>query len=148
MAFGQNYGPGGAIQYTPLLLNETNYPNDFTGEVLRATAGGGLVNFSEQVVVTTDGLFTYGNEGYVMSSSSLNANGSHPLPTGVTVSDIRSIHATYHNLALITNNGQLWMRSKQGVLNGNSTNTPNIWATPTFTSPVVSVRITKQRAFV
>lgn len=114
---------GAADQLAPQDLNVTNYPG-ITGSILKTALGG--KNAGAQVdqafVLTTDGLWSWGVAGNVVSTgvksgnafgrtSTTSANGfnTYGLPAAVTPSGVSAMFATYQTLVILTTSGSVWI---------------------------------------
>jgi gliding motility-associated-like protein len=115
----------------PQDINSTNYPG-LTGTVLKATLGGFVNNYSsfsniqyytQAIVLTSNGLFVWGTEGAVISQDLTNSSTiqkiNNPiggdvntsLPLGVSPFDVSMLIASDRTLAILTNNGNVWVLS-------------------------------------
>jgi hypothetical protein len=108
---------------TPQLLNSTNYPT-LTGTVLKFTGGSlnggtsiGTTLGQQFVVLTTDGLFAWGIEDRLISTTlttstafqKLTVNSkADGLPTGVTPADVKMLFGSYSMLAIVTCSGDVY----------------------------------------
>jgi alpha-tubulin suppressor-like RCC1 family protein len=133
---------GATDQLTPQDINSTNYTG-LTGTILKAALGGGKGGGKDQaVLLTTDGLWAWGPETYVLSTtltgSSTFARITSPtgatalgLPSGVTPSDVQSLFATYQTLVIVTKivggtGGNVWVLTQTTLAvegNGGTYNT-------------------------
>lgn len=139
-------------------LNSTNYPT-LTGTVLKFTGGSVNINTGQFVVLTTTGLFTWGNCGTVVSESltstcnwsenmtKLTVNGkTDGLPAGISPSDVKMMFGSSRSLAIVTCNGEVWTLTQGGQFaTGDNTSSPFIWHrvkvnANTYLSNVVAVR--------
>lgn len=114
-AWGQGIKRDSTDALVPQEINSANYPC-LTGSVLRFTgaSNGGV---AQVVVLTTNGLFTWGARGNVLNSS-LAAGGScqkltiggktDGLPAGVTASDVKMMYATFRMLTIVTCGGDVY----------------------------------------
>ena len=115
---------GTANVLIPKLLNSTNYPA-LTGTILKVAGGSfSQVGFDEGgqfIVLTTDGLFAWGNEGVVLHNSLTTSKTFQKLTLALPVAtnQIKMLFATYHTLAITTCGGEVWVLSQQGNLRGN-----------------------------
>jgi hypothetical protein len=111
---------GNSDALSPIAITVSNYPN-LTGTPLKSTIGGQGSSGSEQfILLTTTGLFAWGSEDNVLdttlTSSSAFARITSPsnsestgLPTGVSPSDVKMMVGSYQTLAILTNNGNVWV---------------------------------------
>ena len=158
-----NSGAGSVL--TPLDINVTNFPN-LQGTPLKAAIGGQGGGGKEQaILLTTSGLFAWGNPGYVIDATLTtsavfakilvnnftagNVNASTGLPTGVNPYDVKMMTASYGTLIILTNGGDVWTLSNlSGNLNANGTGTtsPKTWYkvktnSTTYLSDITAVRV-------
>lgn|GEM_PF-3204925 len=123
----------------PQVINSTNYPG-LTGKPIRAALGsnnGGPPGFSQGVLLTTTGLFAWGDEGIVILNSlttsstfqKLTVGGkADGLPLGVSPTDVKIMTATYQSLAIVTKTGEVWLiGSSQGMYGDGTTAVTNTW---------------------
>ena len=158
-----NAGSGNVL--APLDIKTSNFPN-LVGTPLRAAIGGQGGGGKEQaILLTTDGLYAWGNEGYVLDNTlttsstfakiltnqftASNVNTSTGLPTGVNPYDVKMMTASYGTLVILTNTGDVWTLSLlSGCLNGNGSATaaPKTWYkvktnSTTYLSDITAVRV-------
>lgn len=116
---------------TPQIINSTNYPG-LTGDILRfAGASGG--NKQQFAVLTTTGLFVWGDTDVLVPTDVKNSNvfgsiavGTYGvagtkadgLPAGVAPGDVKMMFGTERTFSIVTCSGQAWMLSRQGYLYG------------------------------
>jgi len=159
-----NSGAGNVL--TPLDINSTNFPNLQTAIPLKAAIGGQGGGGKEQaILLTTAGLFAWGNPGYVLDATlttsatfakilgnqftSGNANTTTGLPTGVNPYDVKMMTASYGTLIILTNSGDVWTLSNlSGSLNANGSATVNskTWYkvktnSTTYLSDITAIRV-------
>jgi hypothetical protein len=121
VAWGQDMrSTGNTDALSPIAITVTNYPN-LTGTPLKSTIGGQGSSGKEQfILLTTTGLFAWGTEDYVLdatlTSSAAFARITSPsnsettgLPLGVSPLDVKMMVASYQTLAILTNNGNVWV---------------------------------------
>lgn len=128
--FGQNNN-----LLVPNNLNSINYPL-LTGDVLKFT-GASNTNSQQFAVLTTTGLFTWGNEG-ILIPSALQSQGvftklavgtygitgtakTDGLPAGVNPTDVKMMFGSNGILALVTCTGDAWILSSNGNLYSDGT---------------------------
>ncbi len=158
-----NTGAGSVL--TPLDIKVANFPN-LVGTPLKAAIGGQGGGGKEQaILLTSSGLFAWGNEGYVIDAglttsstfakvlvnnfTSGNVNVATGLPTGVNPYDVKMMTASYGTLIILTNSGDVWTLSNlSGNLNanGSSTASVNSWLkakinSSTYLSGITAVRV-------
>lgn len=126
--WGQDLNADGASDLlTPVTLNATNFPA-LTGTPLRAAIGGAGSSSGEQAIaLTTTGIFAWGNEGNVLSSSFTTSNSfqkiiaptgsdaSTGLPSGVAPSDVDIFVASNKTLILTTTAGEVWVLTQMSA---------------------------------
>ncbi|HUH35181.1 MAG TPA: hypothetical protein VL022_05045, partial [Moheibacter sp.] len=146
-------GSGTSNHYlVPMEVNSTNYPL-LTGKVLKFAAASN-VQTQQFAVLTTDGLFTWGNQGILIPASlqtagtfkkqSIGTYGvtgtkADGLPNGVKPEDVKMMFGTYQTLAIITCTGDAWVLSQNGNLYGDG-------ATDNNTNDAVWHRVTTSEA--
>lgn len=139
-----NTGTYGNNFLTPQDLNSTNYPSLGTAKVLKVTAGsdGTSVGFgyanSQFIVLASNGLYAWGQEGRVIANSitsnttfqKISVNGkADGLPVGVTPSDVKMITAASTSLVIVTCSGDVWVLSQVAASRGNgSTGSNTVWS--------------------
>lgn len=119
---------------TPQIINSTNYPG-LTGDILRF-AGASRGNNQQFSVLTTTGLFVWGDTDILVPTDVKNSNvfgsiavGTYGvagtkadgLPAGVAPGDVKMMFGTERTLSLVTCSGEAWMLSRQGYLYGDGT---------------------------
>lgn len=114
---------GSGDRLSPTTINATNYPNLVGTPLKAAVAGEASSTKSQAVILSTDGLYAWGAEGYLLdgtlTSSSTFAKIATPiggdantkLPTGVTPGSVKMMVAFYKALVLVTNSGNVWVLS-------------------------------------
>ncbi|MFN0254974.1 hypothetical protein [Pedobacter ureilyticus] len=135
MAWGEGMANNGTAHLlSPTAINSTNYPA-LTGAILKFASGSYEVRGHQSFVLTTDGLFTWGEPGTVISASltssstfqkvsigTFGVNGgatkADGLPDGVAPTDVKMLFGTYRALALVTCSGEAWVLSSIGNLYG------------------------------
>jgi|GEM_PF-1358786 len=115
----------------PMEVNSTNYPL-LTGDVLKFT-GASNVQTQQFAVLTTTGLFTWGNAGVLIpaglqtagtfTKQSIGTYGvtgtkADGLPNGVNPEDVKMLFGTHNTLAIVTCTGDAWVLSSNGNLYG------------------------------
>jgi alpha-tubulin suppressor-like RCC1 family protein len=120
-----NNGTDDALR--PQLLNRSNF-NTLTGSVLKFTGGSQETNDAQFAVLTTTGLFLWGEMGNLVSTTVKNTRTfqkvtidgqTNGLPLGVTPSDVKMLFGSYKTLAITTCYGDVWMLSDEGSKYGN-----------------------------
>lgn len=107
---------GTGSRTSPTIINTTSFPG-LTGVPLKGALGsnGGAV---EHVILTTTGLFSWGTNGQVISTSLKGANAfgkisvsgkADGLPPGVTPDQVKMMFGTYKTLAIVTCSGEGWV---------------------------------------
>lgn len=134
--WGQTTAADGASDKTiPTLITPAN-GYTYTGTPLRATvgsyAGSSFASIRHQfILLTTDGLYAWGNKGTVIATNQMDQNNfkkldvptyynnntvnqAMGLPTGVTPQDVKMLFGSQGTLALVTCDGQAWIMSTMG----------------------------------
>ena len=132
--WGQDMASNGSSDVlAPQSLNVSNYPG-LTGTPLKATIGGNGGTSSEQfVVLTTTGLFAWGNEGFLLDAALTTGTNfqkiatptggdtNFKLPSSVAPTDVATLFGTYQTLAIVTTAGKVWVLTKAAAsLQGNN----------------------------
>lgn len=136
MAWGEGIAYDGSNHLTPHEINSTNYPN-LTGQILKFTGGSwfqftilsGEPDYSGQqfAVLTTTGLFIWGNPGFLVSEDIKNdiefdrvtiGGQSTGLPAGVNPTDVKMMFGSFGTLAITTCSGEAYVLSFDGNKNG------------------------------
>lgn len=111
---------------SPTVLNSSNFPALGNHQVLKVAAGssGGGVS-SQFIALTTDGLYVWGEENAVVSTSLTSSNefqkmgptngNLFSLPPGVSPVDVKMLFGSFELLAITTCTGEVWV-----LANGNS----------------------------
>ncbi len=117
---------------SPTEINSTNYPR-LTGTILRYAGGSAGGDGAQFIVLTTDGLFIWGNLNTVVTNSITNRTAFRKvrirtagesvakedgLPEGVSPGDVKMMFGTRSTLAITTCDGQAWVLSMFGNKNG------------------------------
>lgn len=135
--------PNGVDPFTvPTAITPANGFN-YTGTPLKATVGGH--GYSQQVLLTTTGLYVWGNPGISTNQTmishtikntaafgavSIGTNGvanasntsySKGLPNGVNPEDVKMMFGSFRTLAIVTCTGEAWVLSQVGSKNGDGT---------------------------
>lgn len=170
------FGTSGNVA-PPQLLNAANYgtgTNQLSGTVLRFAAGSST-NTQQFAVLTTDGLYFWGNQGVMvpLTNGANNVNSgafrkakvetygtsgykADGLPLGVNPSDVKMMFGTRDGLAIVTCTGAAWVLSSNGNTYGDgvtdSAANDLVWhrvstAANTPLNNVVAVRGTYQTMF-
>ncbi|WP_131724301.1 hypothetical protein [Chryseobacterium indologenes] len=126
MVWGENMANNGSTSLlSPTEVNSTNYPA-LTGDILKFTGGSSSQSNAQRVVLTTDGLFAWGAQGYLISTGltssttfqkigigTYGVNGGAPkadgLPDGVAPENVKMLFGSYKTLALTTCSGDVWV---------------------------------------
>ncbi|SFO36169.1 hypothetical protein SAMN05421741_1435 [Paenimyroides ummariense] len=144
MVWGEDMANNGVSDIlSPIEVNNTNYPA-LTGDILKFTAGSLNITRNQKVVLTTDGLFAWGGQGYLISTDitssttfqkvsigTYGVNGGTPkadgLPDGVAPADVKMLFGSYRTLALTTCTGEAWVLAQSNSFYGDNTpdNTTN-----------------------
>jgi gliding motility-associated-like protein len=160
VAWGQDMlSSGNSDALSPIAITVSNYPN-LTGTPLKSTIGGQGSSGSEQfILLTTTGLFAWGSEDNVLdttlTSSSAFARITSPsnsestgLPTGVSPSDVKMMVGSYQTLAILTNNGNVWVLNQlsNNIQGDGGTLSATTWRqvkrnSTTFLTNVSSIRL-------
>lgn len=128
--WGQNSGSNGSsdlLSPTKIEAGTGNANFNYTGTPLKATTGS-ISNTGHQfVLLTTDGLYAWGNTNTLISSTiksttafgkiTINAK-ADGLPAGVSPSDVKMMFGSYQTLAIVTCQGEAWVLSMLGSKNG------------------------------
>ncbi|MBK8698883.1 MAG: DUF11 domain-containing protein [Saprospiraceae bacterium] len=118
---------GSTNQLSPVEVNSANYPN-LTGTPLKATLGSNFFQNVQGIMLTSTGIFAWGDEGIVVANSLTTSttfddfavNGqADGLPAGINSEDVKMITATYQTLAIVTCSGSVYVLSQQADLRGN-----------------------------
>ena len=119
---------------TPQVINSTNYPG-LTGDILKF-AGASRGNNQQFAVLTTTGMFVWGDTDILVPTGVKNSNifgsiavGTYGvagtkadgLPAGVAPGDVKMMFGTERALSIVTCSGEAWMLSRQGYLYGDGT---------------------------
>lgn len=127
----------------PQVINSTNYgsgTNALTGTILRFTAASST-NSQQFAVLTTDGLYIWGNSGILIPNVSNQSGGAfrkvsigtygvagvkaNGLPNGVNPSDVKMMFGTRDGLAIVTCAGTAWVISSNGSTYGDGVTDSN-----------------------
>jgi len=125
--WGEDAANNGATNLTAVTeINSTNFPN-LTGTPLKMALGSDRSNSAQFILLTTTGLFAWGNEGNVLNSgvpgtntsfTKLTTNGDG-LPSGVDPQHVKMMFATYQTFAILTCSGDVWVLSQSSSMRGN-----------------------------
>ncbi|MBO9595675.1 MAG: hypothetical protein J7599_22420 [Niabella sp.] len=137
---------GSGSNLVPAELNSANY-SGLTGDILKIAGGSNSQNYAQFAVLTTTGLFIWGDEGVLVSSSFKSgtsfAKVNNGLPSGVNPADVKMLFGTYQTLALLTCSGNVWVLSQNSDMRGvgNSASSSSTWSQVTESgsgNPVLS----------
>ncbi len=122
--FGSGHSTGQLL--VPTEVSPANGYN-YTGDILLIAAGSDN-NPVQYFILTTDGLYAWGNEGEVIDASLTNpgtvnafakveptathgqsGTNSQSLPIGVAPSDVKMMFGTHEALTIVTNSGDAWI---------------------------------------
>lgn len=147
---------------TPQEINSTNYPG-LTGKPLKGALGSISMNHSQAILLTTTGLFAWGEPGVVISQSLTSnavfkkitvAGKSDGLPPNVLPQHVKIMTATYHALAIVTDSGHVWVMGYTTELYGDASTGLNSWhrvrtsaANFPVLSGIVQFRMSSRAAF-
>jgi alpha-tubulin suppressor-like RCC1 family protein len=119
---------------SPQVINAVNYPG-LTGTVLKCTQGGSGV--AQAIVLTTTGLFSWGQDNSILSTTIASANvfqkitvnaKSDGLPATVSPSQVKMMFGTYETLAIVTCSGDGWVLTQtQGNQGDGAASNKIIW---------------------
>lgn len=110
----------------------------FNGTILRMATGGSGYGQSQYTILTTTGLYIWGERGYLYDSSFGSSNAlqtvaigtagvsggatkADGLPAGVSPSQVKMLFGSYKTLGLVTCTGDAWILSGTGDKNGDGT---------------------------
>jgi len=110
---------GNQGQSLPVEINNINYPG-LTGIPIKAAMASFIATTesNQQVVLTTEGLYVWGNVGVMLHSKLTQSNAfqkvvingkSDGLPAGVSPVDVKMLVAAQGTLALVTCSGEAWV---------------------------------------
>src|SRR5690554_32113 len=117
---------------SPVVINNANFHNGFTGTPLKAALGGVYVNNVQGILLTTTGLHAWGRRGVVLATSLTtnwrmqpvtvggNTNG---LPTGVTPAEVKMMFVTGRTIAITTCGGDVYVLSQRPTINQGGSDT-------------------------
>jgi len=113
---------GSGNNLVPAELNNSNY-SGLTGQILKFAAGSYSQDDVQFAVLTTDGLFIWGDEDALVSDNFKSGNSfakvTNGLPSGVTPLQVKMLFGTYQTLALLTCTGDVWVLSQRSNMRGN-----------------------------
>ncbi len=138
MVWGEKMESNGTTNVlSPTEVNGTNYPG-LTGDILKFAAGSNYTSGPQIAVLTTDGLFAWGTQGYLISSGLTSSGTFQPvsigtygvnsgtpkadgLPEGVAPENVKMLFGTYQTLALTTCSGEAWVLAQNANQYGDGT---------------------------
>ena len=130
--------------YSPTLLNATNYPALGTATPLKVAVASNFFSTPQGILLATDGLYAWANEGTVLDNSitsssvfqKLTINGnSNGLPTGMVPADVKMMFVTFQTIAITTCSGDVWVLSQNANMRGNgATGSNTVWSRVTTTA--------------
>lgn len=121
---------------SPVELNSTNYPG-LGGQVVHFTAGsysGSISHTVQFAVLTTEGLFVWGSEGYLVDPSLTGGTTSlKKIFTGdnlpVKPQNVKMLFGTYQTLAIVTCSNEVWVLSASASMRGSGgAGSANVWS--------------------
>lgn len=144
---GTNSTAGNAL--SPITLNGTNFPAIGNEKVLKVTGGSAGGNAQQFIALTSNGLYAWGWQGYILSTSlttsstfqKIAVNGkSDGLPPGVSPGDVKMMTGSVlriggsgasdadGTLCIVTCSGNVWVLSENATARGNgSTGNATTW---------------------
>lgn len=128
--WGQGVTQSSGNALTPMIVNAANYgtgTNQLSGTVLKF-AGGSNVNTQQFAVLTSNGLYIWGNAGVLVPTIGNIATNqfrkvtvnskADGLPTGVSPGDVKMMFGTQNALTIVTCSGAAYMLSSTGTSYG------------------------------
>ena len=128
--WGQGVTQTSGNALTPIVVNPANFgtgANQLSGTILKF-AGGSNVNTQQFAVLTSNGLYIWGNAGVLVPSignisnnqfRKVTVNGkADGLPTGVSPGDVKMMFGTQNALTIVTCSGAAYMLSSTGTSYG------------------------------
>ncbi|MFC3976399.1 DUF6923 family protein, partial [Belliella kenyensis] len=123
---------------TPTVINASNFPG-LTGTPLKVGIGSfGASSSSQFILLTTAGLFAWGNQGAVIASDLTTSNAfqkltiggnSTGLPSGINPQDVKMMFVTTNNIGLVTCDGRAFMLSRFSEMRGNGgSGSTTVWS--------------------
>lgn len=111
---------GSGNNLVPAELNSTNY-SAITGQILKFAAGSYSQDNVQFAVITTNGLFIWGDEDALVSSSFKSGTNFSQVANGLPVPplQVKMLFGTYRTLALLTCSGDVWVLSQSNNMRGN-----------------------------
>lgn len=121
---------------SPQEINSVNYPS-LTGKPIIGTLGSNGESATQAILLTSTGLFAWGNRGAVIGLSLTTSSSFQKitvdgkldgLPVDVSPSDVNMMTATYQSLAIVTNVGEVWiLGSNPNMYGDGSTGVTDTW---------------------
>ena len=128
--WGQGVTQTSGNALTPMIVNPANYgtgTNQLTGTILKF-AGGSNTNTQQFAVLTSNGLYIWGNSGVLVPNIGNIANNqfrkvtvnskADGLPTGVFPTDVKMMFGTQDALTIVTCSGAAYMLTSTGTSYG------------------------------
>ena len=128
--WGQGVTQTSGNALTPIVVNPANFgtgANQLSGTILKF-AGGSNVNTQQFAVLTSNGLYIWGNAGVLVPSignisnnqfRKVTINGkADGLPAGVSPGDVKMMFGTQNALTIVTCSGAAYMLSSTGTSYG------------------------------
>ena len=128
--WGQGVTQTSGNALTPIVVNPANFgtgANQLSGTILKF-AGGSNVNTQQFAVLTSNGLYIWGNAGVLVPSignisnnqfRKVTVNGkADGLPAGVSPGDVKMMFGTQNALTIVTCSGAAYMLSSTGTSYG------------------------------
>lgn len=128
--WGQGVTQTSGNALTPMIVNPANYgtgTNQLSGTILKF-AGGSNTNTQQFAVLTSNGLYIWGNAGILVPNigniagnqfRKVTVNGKvDGLPTGVSAGDVKMMFGTQNALTIVTCSGAAYMLSSTGTSYG------------------------------
>lgn len=126
IAWGEDMDSDGSNATSMQLVSAANGYN-YSGDIAHFAVSGN--SGAQGFLLTTTGLYVWGEEGESMPSSftSGKAFAEISLPTGVLASDVIDLFATSDAFALVTSVGHVWIASVKTAVFGNSNSSTSNW---------------------
>src|SRR5690625_4231706 len=132
-AWGENAKADGDHQLIPIDITPAN-GYDYDGQILKITAASKRSQRAQFVILTTEGLYAWGDEGRLLHASiksgnafgkvspteTANQTGSnnYSLPMGVEPLDVKMMFGSYRTIGIVTNSGAAWIMSRTASIYG------------------------------
>ncbi|MDG4949604.1 hypothetical protein NLM59_01590 [Weeksellaceae bacterium KMM 9724] len=140
--WGASAAANGNDQLTPILVTPGN-GYTYSGQILKFTGGASNGKYAQFTLLTTDGLYFWGQPDVLISNdiksdtqfqkvttigtAGEGSTSQYGLPLGVAPQDVKMMFGTYKTLAIVTCSGEAWVLSRNQKVFGDGGSNITKW---------------------